>query len=226
MRKLLSLAALLTLSTPAFCADTPAAAPKPATDAEAEYTQKIEQRTGDILKILALTDAEQTKRVHDIIMAQYRALNGWHDAHDVELKTLAKTNDEPTKQKVADIKATLKKIHDDYIAALSKNLTPTQVEAVKDKMTYGKVDFTFRGYLIEYPGMNDAQKAKVLAFLKDAREEGMDGGSSKEKDDIFNRFKGRINNYLSKEGVTSAHAEKAKADKSEKKPAATEAPKK
>jgi hypothetical protein len=77
-------------------------------------------------------------------------------------------------------------------------------------MTYGKVGFTLKGYLTEYPDLNEAQKAEVLRLLKEAREEAMDAGSSDEKSAIFNRYKGRINNYLSQQGVQSMRG-KAKA---------------
>jgi hypothetical protein len=39
-----------------------------------------------------------------------------------------------------------------------------------------------------------------MDLLKEAREEAMDGGSSQEKDAVFGRYKGKINNYLSKQG--------------------------
>ena len=51
-------------------------------------------------------------------------------------------------------------------------------------------------------------KKKILELLKQAREEAMDGGSAAEKTAIFQRYKGKINNYLSKQGV---HPEKGKA---------------
>ena len=38
-------------------------------------------------------------------------------------------------------------------------------------------------------------------LLKDAREEAMDAGSAKDKTAVFQRYKGRINNYLSKQGI-------------------------
>jgi len=196
----------LLLATTAFAAD-PAA----------EYTAKIEERTTKLVDALKLTDSAQAARVHALVVTQYRTINTWHDAHDAELKTLAKTNDDASKQKIAEIKSSLKKIHDDYLAALSAQLPPEKVEAVKDLMALGKVDFTYRGYLEAYPGMNDAQKAKVLAFLKEARDEAIDAGSTDEKSNIFNRYKGRINNWLSKEGVPSARATKAEAAKSDKK---------
>jgi hypothetical protein len=178
---------------------------------EANYTKAIEGRTADILKILALSDTNKIVKVHDTIIAQYRALNAWHDANDPKLKAAkADTN------AVAQIHASLKAIHDQFLARLAENLTPEQVEAVKDKMTYGKVQFTFKGYLVEYPTLPEAQQQKVLELLKEARELAMDGGSSEEKTAIFNKYKGKINNYLSKEGFHPA-SKKPKATTSEAK---------
>jgi hypothetical protein len=58
-----------------------------------------------------------------------------------------------------------------------------------------------------YPNLVEEHKQKILELLKQAREEAMDGGSADEKTAIFQKCKGKINNYLSKQGV---HPEKAK----------------
>jgi hypothetical protein len=166
---------------------------------EAKYTQAIEGRTADILKVLALSGTNQSAKVHDLILAQYRALRAWHDTNDPKLKAAkGDTN------AVAQIRSSLTALHDQFIAGLSAQLTPEQVEQVKDKMTYGKVQFTCQGYLVEYPDLTGEQKQKVLELLKEARELAMDGGSSEEKTAIFNRYKGKINNWLSKQGVQPA----------------------
>jgi hypothetical protein len=55
-------------------------------------------------------------------------------------------------------------------------------------------------------GLTAEEKSQILVFLKDAREEAMDGGSSKEKDTIFKKYKGKINNYLSDRGYDVAQA--------------------
>jgi hypothetical protein len=78
-------------------------------------------------------------------------------------------------------------------------------------MTYGKVQFTYTGYLNEYPNLSEQNKQKVLELLKEAREEAMDGGSSDEKSAIFNRYKGKINNYLSAQGINSNRKKKVDA---------------
>lgn len=169
---------------------------------EAKYTQAIEGRTADILKVLALSDTNQSAKVHDLILAQYRGLRAWHDANDPKLKAAkGDTN------ALAQIHGSLKTLHDGFIAGLSANLTPAQVEKVKDKMTYGKVQFTYAGYLAAYPDLADPHKQKILELLKQAREEAMDGGNAEEKTAVFQKCKGKINNYLSQQGV---HPDKQK----------------
>ena len=169
---------------------------------EASYTKSIEGRTSDILKILALADANKAVHVHDAVTAQYRALRAWHDENDAKLKAAkADTN------AVAQIRGSLKVIHDSFLAKLSEVLSPEQVDQVKDKMTYGKVQFTFNGYLSAYPDLAEEHKQKILELLRQAREEAMDGGSSDEKTAVFQKAKGKINNYLSKQGI---HPEKKK----------------
>src|SRR5690348_2714941 len=126
MIKTISIAAALLLCVAAFAAETnPASA-----DAEAKYTRAIEGRTAAILKILALSDTNKIARVHDAIIAQYRALNAWHDANDAKRKA-AKSDTNA----LAQIEDSLKAIHNQFLAKLAENLTPEQVDAVKDKMT-------------------------------------------------------------------------------------------
>jgi hypothetical protein len=172
---------------------------------EANYTRAIEGRTADILKVLELSDTNRSTGVHDIILAQYRALRAWHDANGPELK--AAKDDTNV---VARIRSSLKSLHDEFIAKLSANLTPDQVESVKDKMTYGKVQFTYAGYLAAYPDLPEPQKQRILELLKEAREQAMDAGSADEKTAIFQRYKGKINNYLSKQGIQPAKKKPAK----------------
>ena len=97
-------------------------------------------------------------------------------------------------------------LHKCFIAMLSKDLTPEQLETVKDKMTYGKVEFTYNGYCSIVPGLTDEDKTKILEMLKQAREVAMDGGSSEEKTAIFQQYKNHINDYLKTQGIDVAKA--------------------
>jgi len=198
-RILLFIAAVLLVTRPTvFSADTNQVSDQ----AEASYTKAIEGRTADILKTLALTDTGKAEKVHDVIIAQYRSLRSWHDENDRKLKA-AKSDTNA----VAEIRASLKTLHEAFISRLAENLSAEQVEQVKDKMTYGKVQFTYAGYLAAYPNLAEEHRQKILEFLKQAREEAMDGGSAEEKTAVFQKCKGKINNYLSKQGI---HPEKSK----------------
>ncbi len=197
MKKFIFAAAAMLLSTTIFAADTNSS---PA-DAEAKYAATIEGRTAEILKVLDLNDTDKAARVHDAIITQYRALNAWHNHNDPQLKAArGDTN------AVAQIRASVKTLHATFLAQLEANLTPGQIEKVKDKMTYGKVQFTFAGYMAQYPDLSEANKNEVLNLLKQAREEAMDGGSAAEKTAVFQRYKGIINNYLSKQGIQKPKA--------------------
>lgn len=199
MNRSIFLAIAMLFSASIFAADTNSNT----ADTEAKYSAAIEGRTADILKVLGLNDPEQATRVHNIIIAQYRTLNAWHNENDQKLKAAkGDTN------AVAQIRASLKTLHERFLSQLGDNLTPEQVEQVKDKMTYGKVQFTYGGYVTQYPNLSAGNKQEILALLKQAREEAMDGGSAQEKTAIFQRCKGKINNYLSKQGI---HPEKQKA---------------
>ena len=194
MKKTFIVVAFALIATATFAAETNATPEQ----AEVKYTAAIEGRTAEILRSLTLTDTAKAARVHDIIMAQYRALKAWHDEHDAKLKAAkADTN------AVAQIHASLKVLHNDFLAKLAENLSPEQIEQVKDKMTYGKVQFTYAGYLAAYPNLTDENKAEILLLLKQAREIAMDGGSAQEKTAVFTKWKGKINNYLSKQGIQS-----------------------
>ena len=198
----LSLALLTAITAPAQDTSTNALNLPPG-ETLTNYSKTIELRTADILKLLPLNDAEKQARVHDIIVAQYRALKSWHAANDAKLKASARDTNA-----VAEIRASLKVIHHDFLAKLAVELTPDQIDVVKDKMVYNKVQVTFNAYCDIIPTLTDAQKAFILATLKDAREEAMDVATVNEKSAIFKKYKGRIANYLAKQGVNEAQFRK------------------
>jgi hypothetical protein len=205
MKRILPFIVAIALITVAFAAkgQSSDAVTNSAADAvQAKYTRAIEGRTADILRVLALDDKDKAAKVHDTVIGQYRALKAWHEENDVKLKAAARDTNA-----VATIRASLKTLHAEFLSRLAENLTPEQIDQVKDKMTYGKVQFTFAGYRASYPDLSEANQKKILELLKEAREDAMDGGSAEEKTAIFQKYKGRINNYLSKQGI---HPEKPK----------------
>ena len=191
------------------CAAT-SAADAPATAEEAAYLADLDKRAQGVLEALDLNDAEKAARVKQAVIDQYRAIR----QIDEQTVSAAPKDDKAAIAKAKeDATAGKKSLHDAFLAKLSADLTPEQVETVKDKMTYNVVRVTYDGFLDMLPELTDAQKAYILAQLKEAREIAMDQGSSREKHAVFGKYKGRINNYLSKQGYDLKKASKDWADR-------------
>lgn len=184
---------------------------------EAEYAGKISARADDIIAALSLKDTKIIDEVKDALLTQYRGLDSWQHENEFRVSTLRKQEQSrdlsartSASEELRRLLAARRELRQTFLARLEAVLTPEQVEVVKDKMTYNKVKFTFDGYCNQYPSMTEAHRIRVLAWLKEAREEALDGGSAKEKSDIFNKYKGRINNYLSREGVLEINKKRKK----------------
>ncbi len=206
------LPAMLLIPVPASAQTSapPVMSTPPATleEKEAMYKNVLEERTLKIMTALAMTNAVKSNRVHDAIVAHYRALRARDEAIDAELGTLPAGSQEWQAQWIAMFPRMSQPLHEQFIANLSRDLTPGQIEVVKDQMTYGKVAFTFNAYCSILPNLADAEKAKVLELLKQAREVAMDGGSSGQKTAIFQEYKDQINAYLNSHGYDVAAATK------------------
>jgi hypothetical protein len=198
----------LSLSATALLVQTASAqfSTPPATKAELEaiYTTGIENRTADIIKPLNLSDPAVTTQVHDIIVAQYRALRARDEVIDTRLKADGKAIN--YENRASELAVESKPLHDQFLAKLGAVLTSDQVEKVKDMMTYNKVKFTYDAYCNIVPDLTEADKAKILELLKLAREEAIDGGSAPEKSSIFQKYKEQINQYLDAHGHDVATA--------------------
>jgi hypothetical protein len=188
---------------------------------DAAYTADITKRANDIIALLNISDAAQADKVRDVIITQYRGLRALHDARDAKVKELADNKDDAAKAK-AETAEQVKKLHEQYLSNLAAaGLAPEQIETVKDKMVYNKVQVTYKAYNEIYGPLSDEQKTVVLDNLKLAREEAMDGGSSHEKDVVFNKYKGKINNYLSSQGIDMKKREREWSQRNKAKAAAT-----
>lgn len=195
-------------ATPVFAVDGPETPGASAgVDAEASYARALEKRAKDVLDVLKLDDPAKADRVREAVIAQYRSLRALHDARDARIKSLRDRQGLDRADRDGQIKAEREQTaaaaaaqHQRFLAQLSVDLSPAQIEQVKDKMTYNKLQVTYNGYLEMLPALTTEQKQAVVDMLKLAREEAAYAGSSEEKSEIFNKYKGRINNYLATQG--------------------------
>jgi virulence-associated protein VapD len=121
------------------------------------------------------------------------------------LKKLASALQGAEKQKAMTVAENQKDMklyrsHFGFIAQLSLYLNDSQIETVKDVLTYNVVKVTYDAQCDMIPTLKTEEKAQILAWLKEAREYAIDAESSNKKHETFGKYKGRINNYLSKRG--------------------------
>ena len=171
-----------------------------------EYWEIVSQRAAKIVDGMNLKDVAKEKRVQYLIAAQYYRLNGILDETDAKIKGLKELSlpKEKKEKKIAKLndkrQKRLGKLHKLYLKTLAKELTPVQINEVKNGMTYSVLVHTYDGYQDMLLNLTEEQKKFILDALTEAREKAMDAGSSKDKHAWFGKYKGRINNYLSKQG--------------------------
>ncbi|HEX7653127.1 MAG TPA: DUF3826 domain-containing protein, partial [Verrucomicrobiae bacterium] len=186
----------------------------------------VDKHLKPILSALQLNDPAQIARVSEVTGNYYTALHIWHTANDTQVKELWNdfnqarsaqnvTNANAALAKLATLYAGFKPGHEAFVQGLAAVLTPVQVEAVKDALTVNKVKVTYGVYLQIFPQLTEAQKAVVLADLKQAREEAIDCESMAEKSAFFKKYKIKIEDeYLTAQGYDCKQARKDFAAKS------------
>ncbi|UOQ96771.1 DUF3826 domain-containing protein [Hymenobacter sp. 5317J-9] len=190
-----------------------AQAPAPTETKEAAYTRTITERAAKIVGKIDGLKAKDSVQVRDVIADQYRALNDIYEQQKTRKAALkAQPATETTKAELAKVEAettaAIDKLHPQFLKKLGRRLTPAQIDQVKDGMTYGVLPITMTAYNDMLPSLTAEQKAQMLAWLTEAREHAMDGGTSEQKHAWFGKYKGRINNYLSAAGIDMNQAGK------------------
>ena len=170
----------------------------------ADYVNSILGRSKKVTDALKLTGTDKGEQVRNIVANRYFALNDIYAERD-SLKKAASTLTGEQKRKAVEAAETLKdsklyRSHFAFTADLSLFLDDKQIETVKDVMTYNVVKVTYDAQCDMIPTLTAEEKAQIMAWLKEAREFAIDAESSKKKHEAFGKYKGRINNYLSKRG--------------------------
>lgn len=168
------------------------------------YVKNILGRSEKNISKLNLT-GEKAEAVRNIVANRYFELNDIYSERDSKLKFAKDSLKGDCKKKAIDAanaqcEAQLYRTHFAFPAALSIYLTEDEVTAIKDAMTYNVVKVTYDATLDMIPSLKEEEKVQILVWLKEAREYAMDAENSNKKHGWFGKYKGRINNYLSKRG--------------------------
>ena len=160
---------------------------------DAGYVATITARAEKATDELSITWTPMGQNVRNIVANRYFALNDIYAERDSIKKT-----DKRLAEALCDSK--LYRSHFGFDADMSRYLKPHEVERVKDVMTFNVVKVTYDAYCDMIPSLKEEEKAQILVWLKEARELAIDAESSKKKHEAFGKYKGRINNYLSRRG--------------------------
>ena len=160
---------------------------------DAGYVNTIIARSQKTTDALGITWTPDGENVRNIVANRYFTLNDIYAERDSLKKT-----DKQLAAATADSK--LYRSHFGFDADLSVYLKPNEVVKVKDVMTYDVVRVTYKAYCDMIPTLTDEEKAQIMLWLIEARELAIDAESSNKKHETFKKYKGRINNYLSKRG--------------------------
>ena len=162
-----------------------------------KYDATLGGRADEVLKDLALSDAGKAAHVKQSVVDYYKFLRAWHDRHDAKMDQLSK-DAKGNAAAIAEERKDLAAGHAAFVADLGAVLSPEQVELVKDRLCYKRPTIMYEGFTKDNPWLTAEQKGAMKAICDEAREVAMDGGSSKEKHKIMDKYKGRLTNYVAK----------------------------
>ena len=171
-----------------------------------KYVENIVGRSKKIVDKLELKNAAVAQNVLNIVANRYFELNDIFSKRDTAVNRMKRSALKGEAKNIAmnyaqmEKEAALYRSHFAFPADLSLYLNESQVEAVKDGITFGVVKVTYDATLDMIPSLKGEEKTQILAWLKEGREFALDAETSNKKHEAFGKYKGRINNYLSKRG--------------------------
>jgi len=171
-----------------------------------KYVESIVGRSQKIVDKLGIADKTVQQEVCNIIANRYFELNDIYEKRDAKVKQIKESGITGTAKQEAlsaaefEKDAALYRSHFAFPANLSLFLNEKQIEQVKDGITFGVVKVTYTATLDMIPSLKQEEKEQIYAWLVEAREFALDAESSNKKHEAFGKYKGRINNYLSKRG--------------------------
>ena len=174
-------------------------------DQKAKSDAEQEKKAGEWAASLNLNNAAKEAKVKAAILTHLKAVRDWHNEHPY---TSVPAGINPaTGNKLSELdrhvianSAISKSVHESLMNVLKTELSPEQVEAVLDKYTVGKVAFTLQGYKAIVPDLTVEEEAKILGFLKQAREQAIDYKNMNQISAIFEIYKTKCEQYLNSNG--------------------------
>jgi len=191
---------------------------KPVISQQAVIDTALENKASEWVASLKLNDDAKAQKVRSAIATHLTAVKDWHNSHSF---TMTPEGINPTTGgKLSEMDRQIiicstkpKSVHDNLMNVLKAELDSTQVEAILDKYTIGKVDFTLKGYKAIVPDLTAKEETEILRNLKQAREQAIDYKNMKEISAIFEIYKTKCEQYLNNNARNWRQLYKAYVDK-------------
>lgn len=196
------------------------------TKAQTSVDAETDKKASEWVSSLNLADAKKSDRVRKVIATHLTTIRNWHNEHPAS--TVPEGINPVTGTKLSELDRSIiadsampGSVHKALMTGLTEDLTPEQVEAVLDKYTIGKVAFTMNGYKAIVPDLTADEEAKILGFMKEAREQAVDFKNMKQISAIFEIYKTKSEQFLNSNGrswraLYSAYTKKIKEEKAAK----------
>lgn len=187
---------------------------------------EIDEKAREWVASLRLNDKQKEVSVVNVIVKHLTTIRNWHNEHPAS--TVPDGINPVTGTKLSELDRSIiadsampPNVHQSLMDGLRKDLTAEQVEVILDKYTIGKVAFTMSGYKAIVPDLTADEEAKILDFLKQAREQAVDYKNMKQISAIFEIYKTKSEQFLNSNGrnwraLYSAYTKKIKEEKAAK----------
>lgn len=172
----------------------------------ANAVTEAQQKTAKVMDKLLLANDSIRENIQIVITNRYLELKEIHLNYDERNKTI-EARGLPKEVEAEELERSYYQYNSDlyrsrfgYEAWLSFYLNDKQVETIKDAMTYNLFHIRYDDFMDLLPNLTGADKNRVYHWLVEAREFSMDFETPRKMRQMFTKYRGRINNYLSSRG--------------------------
>jgi hypothetical protein len=193
------------LSVHAQTLTTDTAAKQPSAEARAKSDAEADKKAAGWIASLQLNDPAKEQRVLTVVSTHLKAIRDWNNEHPY---TTVPAGIDPATGKslstmdrqIIAVSSMPKSIHEDLMTGLRKDLSEQQVNAILDKYTIGKVEFTMNGYKAIVPDLTPLEDSVIRSNLQQGREQAVDFKNVKQISAIFEIYKTKSEQYLNANG--------------------------
>ncbi len=187
---------------------------------------KLREKAENWIRELNINNKEKETQATEVITTHLITVRNWHNDHPYD--SVPAGINPATGQQLSELDRSIiadsampRSVHEALMTGLKANLDESQIEAILDKYTIGKVAFTLKGYHAIVTDLTAEEEAVILKNLKEAREIAVDFKSMKQISAIFEIYKTKNEQYLNSNGrswrqLYKDYGKRMKAEKAKK----------